>query len=375
MLAGVSLPDVVESQQCFIRVVKRELNCRMWGKNSRSKLSGRLPLKKQTIVIVLYPGCISFEVSLAAELLSPKYEILNATPDGRDLSDGSGLPLRAQLSYSQISLENCRALLVPGGNPDSISHNKQIDKVLVDAHERGLLIAGICAGPSVLGKSGILRGKKIAHGYGKEQLEYLKDIFREVTLTNELFVADGNILTAKPEAHIDFAVEIACRLDVVDAAKSGRLKEYYRGTLGRKIRPLALALLRNEKGQLLLHKSIDSVKKETFYRPLGGGIEFHESGVVAIAREIEEELGLKVKVGGLVTTFENIFIYEGKPGHEVVMLFQADFIDSHNYQKQELDIVESGQVISKAVWRTPEEIRSEGAKLYPDGLESALLNV
>lgn len=242
-------------------------------------------MKKESVIVLLYPGCISFEVALAAELLSEKYEILNATPDGRGLPDSTtGLPLKTHLSYSEVNLENCKAILVPGGNPEILIHNKEVDQILRQARDRNLLIAGICAGPSVLAKAGILKGKRIAHGYGPEQLNFLKDIFDEVILTNEQFVVDGNIITAKPEAHIDFAVEIGCRLDVVDASKSGRLKEYYRGTLGRKIRPLALALLKNEKGQLLLHKAFDSSKKETFYRPLGGGIEFHESGKVAIER-------------------------------------------------------------------------------------------
>lgn len=330
-------------------------------------------MKKETVIISLYPGCISFEVALAAELLSQKYQILNATPDGQDLTDSSGLPLKAQLSYAQIKLTNCRAILVPGGNPDSLIQNTEIDTVLIAANKAGLLIGGICAGPSVLGKAGILKGRKIAHGYGKEQLGYLKEIFSGVTLTDDLLVIDGNIVTAKPEAHIDFAVEIGCRLDVVDASKSGRLKEYYRGTLGKKIRPLALALLKNKKGQMLLHKAYDSLKNETFYRPLGGGIEFHESGKIAVEREIDEELCLNVTVHKLVETFENIFIYEGKPGHEIVMLFETEFQDAKNYDRAEIDIVESGKVISQAVWRTVEEIRSEGAKLYPAGIEKVLV--
>jgi putative intracellular protease/amidase/8-oxo-dGTP pyrophosphatase MutT (NUDIX family) len=327
---------------------------------------------KEAIIIILYPGCISFEISLAAELLSQKYQILNATPDGHDLIDSSGLPLKAQLSYKQVNLKKSRAILVPGGDPKSLILNKEIDRILVEADKSGLIVAGICAGPSVLAKAGILKGRKIAHGYGKEQLEFLKEIFKDAKLTDDLFVIDGNIITAKPEAHIDFAIEIGCRLDVVDASKSGRLKEYYRGTLGRKIRPLALALLKNKKGQMLLHKAYDSLKKETFYRPLGGGIEFHESGKIAVEREIDEELGLKVTVHKLVETFENIFQYEGKPGHEVVMLYETEFKDAKDYDRVEIDIVESGKVISKAVWRTVDEIRLEGAKLYPAGIERVL---
>ncbi len=329
-------------------------------------------IKRKKIFVILYQGCIPFEVTLASELLSEKYEVVNASPDGKDLTDTSGLPLRIQRSYSEIALNDCAGILVPGGDPRSIVDNKEIDFVLQNAQKHNLLIAAICAGPSILAKAGILVGKRIAHGYGPEQLNFLKDYFKDVELTDELFVADGNILTAKPEAHIEFAIEIACRLDCVDASKSGRLKEYYRGTLGRKIRPLALAVLKNSQNQFLLHKAFDSSKNETFYRPLGGGIEFHESGETAIVREIKEELNQEVSVNRLAATFENIFIYEGKKGHEIVLLFDTEFLDPENYKKSELDIVESGKVINKAVWRTVEEIRLEGAKLYPLGIEKVL---
>ncbi len=328
--------------------------------------------KAENVVITLYPGCISFEIALAAELLGHKFNIQIATPDGKDVEVTSGLPFKAQLSYSQFSPENCRAVLVPGGDPGSLVENTDVDHLLQLANKNGILIGAICAGPSVLAKAGILVGKRIAHGYGPEQLEILKNYFRGVDLTDEMFVADGNILTAKPDAHIDFAVEIACRLNCVDASKSGRLKEYYKGTLGRKIRPLALAILKNSQNQFLFHQAVDNSKNETFYRPLGGGIEFHESGEVAIAREIEEELGQQVSVNGLVATFENIFVYEGKKGHEIVLLFDTKFIDPENYKKSELDIVESGKVINKAVWRTVDQIRLEGAKLYPLGIEKVL---
>jgi putative intracellular protease/amidase/ADP-ribose pyrophosphatase YjhB (NUDIX family) len=320
----------------------------------------------------LYQGCISYEIALAAELLSKNFNIINVSPDGKDVVESSGLPLKTQASYSQISLEKCKAILVPGGDPKSIVSNTEIERILRSAHENKILIAAICAGPSILAKAGILVGRSIAHGYGPEQLEFLKDYFKGAKLTDERFIADGNILTAKPEAHIDFSVEIACRLGCVNASKSGKLKEYYKGTLGRKIRPLALAILKNSQNQFLFHKAFDNVKQKNFYRPLGGGIEFHETGATAIEREIEEELSQKVSVGELVATFENIFVYEGKKGHEIVLLFDAKFVDLENYKKSEFDIIESGKVINKAVWRRLDEILREGAKLYPDGIEKVL---
>jgi len=135
------------------------------------------------------------------------------------------------------------------------------------------------------------------------------------------------VITAKPDAHIDFAVEIACLLDAADASKANRIKDYYRGILGRKIRALALAPIRNSKGQFLFHKGHDKVKGEDFYRPLGGGIEFSESGKIALEREIMEELNQEIQVSSMQASFENIFTFDGHKGNEVIMLFSAEFKD------------------------------------------------
>lgn len=107
-------------------------------------------------------------------------------------------------------------------------------------------------------------------------------------------------------------MEAACRLGAADAGQGNRIKDYYRGILGRKIRPLALALIKNSKNQILVSNGRDSVKDETFYRPIGGGIEFSESGRSALAREVMEETGLEVSVSPVFAVLENIFEYEGR---------------------------------------------------------------
>ncbi len=325
-------------------------------------------MKKEFVIIVLYPGCISFEVTLASELLSAKYELVTVSPEGLDVRMNSGLPIKINKSFKEVDLVGCNAILVPGGDPRSLIENKEIDHILVEANKQNILIAGICAGPSVLAKAGILKGKRIAHGYQKDQLEFLKEIFKEVILTDDLFVVDKNIITAKPEAHIEFAVEIACRLGATDASKSGKLKEYYRGTLGRKIRPVAFGRIQNKKGQFLLFRGFDKINNEYFYRPLGGGVEFHETAKEALVREFLEELGQQIIVGDQFKVIENLFTYEGNKSHEIVFLFEARFADQSMYTRNEFDIVESGQVIGKAIWRSLEEIQMEGAKVYSIGL-------
>lgn len=328
---------------------------------------------KKSILVLLYPGCIFFELALATELLAKKYDLVYATPDGLDHHANNGMVIKSEASYKNADLSTCVAVLVPGGNFESVSDNSDSDQLLRAAFDKKIWIAAICAGPFLLAKAGLLKGKTIAHGFGPTQIEFLSSYFEGVTFSGEKFHYDGQILTARPEAHIDFAVELAARLEAINAKRANTIKDYYRGVLGKKIRPLSLGLISNKKNQYLYHQGYDSVKNEYFYRPLGGGIEFSELGAYTLKREIQEELGLDVEVYELLASYENIFTFEGGEGHEVIMLFKAEFSNPQAYEKESFDIYESGQVVAKAVWRSLAEIKAEKSKLYPDGLEKLIL--
>lgn len=137
-----------------------------------------------------------------------------------------------------------------------------------------------------------------------------------------------------------------------------------------KIRPLAIVVFR--KGdRLLLMDCYDSVKRERFYRPPGGGIEFGETAQAAARREIREELGAKIRRPRLLGVLENLFTCEGKRGHEIVFVFEAEFKDPKVAKKKSLVIREGDQRIP-AVWRSPAQILRERRPLYPDGIDSLL---
>lgn len=138
------------------------------------------------------------------------------------------------------------------------------------------------------------------------------------------------------------------------------------------IRPISLALIKNSQGQFLFHQGRDKVKNETFYRPLGGGIDFGELAEATLKREMLEELNEEIIIHKRLDTFENIFKYEQRFGHEIVMTFLAEFKNRNVYEKKELEIHEHNGLTSIAVWRSIEEIKQEKAHLYPIGLEELL---
>jgi len=103
-----------------------------------------------------------------------------------------------------------------------------------------------------------------------------------------------------------------------------------------KIRPLAICVFCNH-NRILVAEGYDPVKKQTFYRPLGGGIEFGESSEHTIHRELMEEIGAEVSDLKYLGTLENIFVFNGEPGHEIVMVYDGVWLWCINLKVDTLD--------------------------------------
>lgn len=127
------------------------------------------------------------------------------------------------------------------------------------------------------------------------------------------------------------------------------------------IRALSLALIEN-KGEILACAGIDRFKNTEHYRLVGGGIDFGESSVNALRREIREELGLEILKPELLSIFENIFTFNGKPGHEIIFLYRVKLKAKSAYQRTYFSILDSRRG-HKAVWINPKRLGRK--KIYP----------
>ncbi len=130
-----------------------------------------------------------------------------------------------------------------------------------------------------------------------------------------------------------------------------------------RIRPISICLMRRGE-EILVSEAYDSVKKRGFARPLGGGIDFGETSAQAAIREIKEELGVDITGVDLLGIVENIFVYEGTPGHEMVFVYDGQFVDQSLYDREGLTAVE-GKRQFKAVWRSPQALRDGPCYLVP----------
>jgi ADP-ribose pyrophosphatase YjhB (NUDIX family) len=138
------------------------------------------------------------------------------------------------------------------------------------------------------------------------------------------------------------------------------------------VRPLAIVVVRHPDGRVLVAPGFDHVKGQRFYRPLGGEIEFGERAADAARREIREEIGAEVEALSLLATFENIYVYRGRPGHELIWCFEGRLADSGLYEQDEI-MAEEGEAAFVVLWVALDTFRSGETPLYPEGLLELLL--
>jgi transcriptional regulator GlxA family with amidase domain len=171
------------------------------------------------VAVLLYPGCIYFEVSGAVEALSKHFNVLQFTPDGAELADSSGRKLPAQGSYADFERGGFACVLVPGGDPRSIILGQSATVALQRAASEGALMAGICAGSLVLASAGVLKGFRATHNYTAEYATAEKVVATAPYWDGILFeradiVEDGKRITAQPWAHEQFALAVERHLGV-----------------------------------------------------------------------------------------------------------------------------------------------------------------
>ncbi len=130
------------------------------------------------------------------------------------------------------------------------------------------------------------------------------------------------------------------------------------------IRMLVLGLIRDG-DRIFVSEGYDPTKQSTFYRALGGGVEFGETSRVALEREFQEEIQAELTNIKYLGCQENLFTFNGLPGHEILFVYQADFVEPKFYQLEEIDFAE-GKRKKRALWVEIDRFKSGELKLVPD---------
>ena len=108
-------------------------------------------------------------------------------------------------------------------------------------------------------------------------------------------------------------------------------------------------------------------EKGEFFRPLGGGIDFGERSPDTVRREIREEIREEITNLKYLGTIENLYIRDHLPQHELVLVYEADFVNQALYERSVIQGMEHNELF-ECEWVPISDFISGQATLFPDGL-------
>ena len=121
-----------------------------------------------------------------------------------------GIRVTADLTEAEVKLDSSVQLIVlPGGMPGTLNLEKSpvVQSAIKYCVENGIPVGAICAAPSILGKLGLLNGRKAVCFPGFEQF------LEGAMFTGDLVNIDENIVTAKGAgAAVEFGLALGALL-------------------------------------------------------------------------------------------------------------------------------------------------------------------
>lgn len=145
-------------------------------------------------VFLLYDTCCLYEIVILNYFMKATgCETVFCSPDGRSVHAMEGYSVNVDMGLGELDPALVRSFIVPGGDIRQAA-SETVTEVLEKLKESGALIAGICAGTDLLERESILEGISSTHS------------------AEEDVVKDGRVITARANAYVDFAIEIAKEL-------------------------------------------------------------------------------------------------------------------------------------------------------------------
>lgn len=131
-----------------------------------------------------------------------------------------GISIMADLTVSEMNSRDIDMLVFPGGMPGAknLDEHPRTDILVRHCLDRNAYLAAICAAPMILGKRGVLAGKKAICFPGFEKYLAGAEI-----MEGERVVRDGNIVTAVGAgAAVDFGLKLVEIMKGKETAESIR---------------------------------------------------------------------------------------------------------------------------------------------------------
>lgn len=174
------------------------------------------------IVMLLAEGFEETEAIATADVLARLGFGLWLTGLASDTVTGAhGITVKTDRLISDIELDDCDALVLPGGMPGStnLRDSHAVIDLVQNAEVAGKVVAAICAAPIVLKRAGIIEGKRVTCYPGFEEALAGSDY------TAARCETDGKIITARGVGvAFEFGAAIGMALGIAEEEITGLFK-------------------------------------------------------------------------------------------------------------------------------------------------------
>ena len=158
------------------------------------------------IYLFLADGCEEIEALSQADILRRAgLDVKMVGITGDVITGAHDIKVKADIMPEDVSFKNMEAVILPGGllGTQNLEESEFVRETVIKAFNESKLVCAICAAPSILGKLGILKGKKATCYPGFEKY------FIDAEYVNTGVVRDGNVITGRAMGSAyDFAIEI-----------------------------------------------------------------------------------------------------------------------------------------------------------------------
>ena len=146
------------------------------------------------VYILLAPGFEEIEALAPADLLRRAgIDTALVSVTGEPVPGSHGITVTADITLDRVDLSQAEMIVLP-----------RVERLVREAVEKDLWVAAICAAPTLLGKWGLLKGKKAICYPGMED-----QLTGALVQTAPGEIRDGKIITGRAAGNaIDFAAEL-----------------------------------------------------------------------------------------------------------------------------------------------------------------------
>lgn len=170
-----------------------------------------------------------FEVTFAIHVLRSvgKRDIITVGKDLSPVISQAGFTYLPQRTLGQaVDLEDVEALILPGG--PIRQQGDDLNRLILKLNSENKLLAAICFGPQHLGRAGILDNRRYTTSCSEDTIRSLQvpDPFPRKNYVEARVVRDGNVITSKGGAFVDFAFAVFDYLGVYCGRDAERQRFY-----------------------------------------------------------------------------------------------------------------------------------------------------